>query len=126
MNSVFTDEEHRILLAALEREKQVCREYDQEHDSENKLAPIVKRIERKVYDLQNQDADLKRHFLAAEEPEWDPENRFHRCPSCRRRIHEYHGFCKHCGKKIDWQPLMKKRKKEAEIRGQKEGRKKAR
>ena len=110
MNSVFTDEEHRILLAALEREKQVCREYDQEHDSENKLVPIVKRIERKVYDLQNQDADLKRHFLAAEEPEWDPENRFHRCPSCRRRIHEYHGFCKHCGKKIDWQPLMKKRK----------------
>ena len=81
MNSVFTDEEHRILLAALEREKQVCREYDQEHDSENKLAPIVKRIERKVYDLQNQDADLKRHFLAAEEPEWDPENRFHRRPA---------------------------------------------
>lgn len=69
--------------------------------------------------------ELYHHFVAAQEPEWDSKNRFWRCPSCKRRIHEYHGFCKHCGKKVDWMPLMKKRKKEAEIRGRKD-RKKAR
>ena len=113
MNSIFTDQEHRILLSAIGRERKICEECDREIGDNDgyMLVPIV---------------DLKRHFLVATEPEWGQKNRFHRCPSCKRRIHEYHGFCKHCGKKIDWQPLMKKRKKEAEIRGRKEDRKKAR
>lgn len=67
--------------------------------------------------------ELYHHFVAAQEPEWDSKNRFWRCPSCKRRILEYHGFCKHCGKKVDWMPLMKKRKKEAEIRGRKDRKK---
>lgn len=128
MNSIFTDQEHRILLSAISRERKVCEECDREIGDNDgyMLVPIVDSIERKVYEIQHQDVDLKKHFLVATEPEWDQKNRFHRCPSCKRRIHEYHGFCKHCGKKIDWQPLMKKRKKEAEICGRKEDRKKAR
>ena len=128
MNSIFTDKEHRILLSAISRERKVCEECDREIEDKDgyMLVPIVDGIERKVYEIQHQDVDLKKHFLVATEPEWDQKNRFYRCPSCKRRIHEYHGFCKYCGKKIDWQPLMKKRKKEAEIRGRKEDRKKAR
>lgn len=79
----------------------------------------------KVRDMYWGRDEVSLHFITATEPEWDNKNRFWRCPSCKRRIHEYHGFCKHCGKKVDWIPLMKKRKKEAEIRGRKD-RKKAR
>lgn len=130
MNSVlFTDIEHRILLAALGREKEVCKQVNEEMgevDSDGiDLVKVVESIEQKVYGIQHEDANLKKHFLTATEPEWDSKNRFWRCPSCKRRIHEYHGFCKHCGKKVDWMPLMKKRKKEAEIRDRKD-RKKAR
>lgn len=130
MNSVlFTDIEHRILLAALGREKEVCKQVNEEMgevDSDGiDLVKVVESIEQKVYGIQHEDTNMKKHFLTATEPEWDSKNRFWRCPSCKRRIHEYHGFCKHCGKKVDWMPLMKKRKKEAEIRDRKD-RKKAR
>lgn len=113
MNSIFTDQEHRILLSAIGRERKICEECDREIGDNDgyMLVPIVDSIERKVYEIQHQDADLKKHFLVATEPEWDGKNRFWRCPSCKRRIHEYHGHCKHCGKKINWQPLMKKIKK---------------
>lgn len=50
MNSIFTDEEHRILLSAISRERKVCEECDRELDGNDgyALVPIVDSIERKV------------------------------------------------------------------------------
>ena len=131
MSSLFTFEEHSILLSALARERKVCEKLDEEPSPEGRekpspLLPILDSIERKVYELQHNEVDLKKHYLVATLPEWDDKNKFWRCPSCKRRIHEYHTYCKHCGKQVDWMPLMQKRKKEAEIRGRKEKRKAAR
>lgn len=80
MNSIFTDQEHRILLSAISRERKVCEECDREIGDNDgyMLVPIVDSIERKVYEIQHQDVDLKKHFLVATEPEWDQKNRFHR------------------------------------------------
>lgn len=131
MNEFFTDKEYRLLLSALSRELKVCIDLDNDKTvpagpNTIKLAPIMDSISYKLHQLQYGKDEMSMHYLRDQEPDWDAKNRFWRCPSCKRRIHEYHGFCKHCGKKIDWQPLMKKRKKEAEIRGRKEDRKKAR
>ncbi|HJB95855.1 MAG TPA: hypothetical protein H9765_09620 [Candidatus Mediterraneibacter intestinigallinarum] len=41
------------------------------------------------------------------------------CPCCHHRISEYHEHCHWCGARVGWSDLMKKRKKEAEIRGKK-------
>lgn len=121
MNEVFTDKEYRLLLSALRREYDVCDKIDNDRTmpvgpDTVKLVPIVNSISAKLHHLQYRTDEMSMHYLRDQEPEWDGKNRFYRCPSCKRRIHEYHGFCKHCGKKIDWQPLMKKRKKEAEIK----------
>lgn len=142
MNNIFTDDEYDILSSALRKELRTCKEHDGDSlpPGCKELTPIVISAMGKLQKLQyctgfnilqnstctDQNVDLEEHFLVATEPMRDEKNRFWRCPSCKRRIHEYHGYCKHCGKKVDWQPLMKKRKKEAEIRGRKEDRKKAR
>ena len=41
------------------------------------------------------------------------------CPCCHHRISEYHEHCHWCGARVGWSDLMKKRKKEAEVRGKK-------
>lgn len=51
---VFSDREHRILLSALSREMEVCKKVDAENkDAPYPLVPVVKSIERKVYELQH-------------------------------------------------------------------------
>lgn len=50
---MFTDKEYRILLAALGREKKICKQVDKEliHEPcENTLVDICKSIERKIHD----------------------------------------------------------------------------
>lgn len=124
---IFTDDEHRILLAALGREEKVCIKEDQEAEEAGApgkpLLPMVRSIQKKVSNLQKMNESLEEHFLTATEPEWDSKNIFWRCPSCKRRIQERHSFCKHCGKKMDWMPLIEKRKKEAEVHGRKDRKK---
>lgn len=54
--SFFSDKEHRILLSALRRERQVCEAIDRQYMHEpydELLTDICKSIERKVYDLQH-------------------------------------------------------------------------
>lgn len=54
MNSIFTDQEHRILLSAIGRERKICEECDREIGDNDgyMLVPIVDSIERKVYEMQ--------------------------------------------------------------------------
>lgn len=50
---VFTDEEHRILLAAMAREEQICRKTDEEYDGGKQLTKIVDSIFHKIHVLQH-------------------------------------------------------------------------
>lgn len=54
--SFFTDKEHRILLSALRRERQVCEAIDRQYMHEPYdvlLTDICKSIEKKVHDIQH-------------------------------------------------------------------------
>ena len=52
MYEVFSDQEHRILLAALGRERKVCEKIDKEDDS-YMLREIMDSIEAKVHKMQH-------------------------------------------------------------------------
>lgn len=49
---LFTDEEYRILLKALSREREVCEKVDRDCGDEHKLIRIMDSIERKVRNIQ--------------------------------------------------------------------------
>ena len=49
---LFTDEEYRILLKALSREREVCEKVDKDCGDEHKLIRIMDSIERKVRNIQ--------------------------------------------------------------------------
>lgn len=49
---LFTDEEYRILLKALSREREVCEKVDSDCGDEHKLIRIMDSIERKVKKIQ--------------------------------------------------------------------------
>lgn len=48
----FTDDEYRILLSALSRERQVCEKVDEECECEKSLTMIMDSIERKIKAVQ--------------------------------------------------------------------------
>ena len=48
----FTDDEYRILLSALSRERQVCEKVDNECDGDKNLTMIMDSIERKIKAIQ--------------------------------------------------------------------------
>lgn len=48
----FTDDEYRILLSALSRERQVCEKVDIECEGEKNLTMIMDSIERKINTVQ--------------------------------------------------------------------------
>lgn len=53
---MFTDKEHRILLSAIRRERDVCKKVDQEscrEPYEISLVAVCDSIERKVHDIQH-------------------------------------------------------------------------
>ncbi len=36
-------------------------------------------------------------------PQWDPDEREHRCPSCGEKVESYVGsYCSGCGRRLDW------------------------
>ena len=49
----FTDEEYRILLSALSRERKLCEEVDEGFEHGIPLVPIVDSIERKIKAIQH-------------------------------------------------------------------------
>lgn len=48
----FTDEEYRILLSALSRERKLCEEIDKRFEHGIPIVPIVDSIERKIKAIQ--------------------------------------------------------------------------
>ena len=48
----FTDDEYRILLSALSRERQVCEKVDKECEGDKNLTMIMDNIERKIKVIQ--------------------------------------------------------------------------
>lgn len=48
----FTDDEYRILLSALSRERQVCEKVDAECKGKKNLTMIMDSIERKIKTIQ--------------------------------------------------------------------------
>lgn len=52
INDYFTDDEYRILLAALGREKRVCKHIDRKYDGVVNLVDIMDSIEKKIRDIQ--------------------------------------------------------------------------
>ena len=48
----FTDEEYRILLSALNRERKVCEKVDEDCGHEHKLMRIMDSIDRKIKEIQ--------------------------------------------------------------------------
>lgn len=53
----FTDNEYRILLAAISRERDVCKKVDTAISGGIPLVPIVDSIERKIKKLQEKEAE---------------------------------------------------------------------
>lgn len=51
-DSFFTDEEYRILLKALSREREVCEKVDMDCGEDHKLIRIMNSIEKKIKDIQ--------------------------------------------------------------------------
>ena len=51
-NNYFSDEEYRILLSALAREREVCKKVDRDCGGEPRLLRIVESIERKIAKMQ--------------------------------------------------------------------------
>lgn len=49
---LFTDEEYRILLKALSREREVCEKVDRDCGDDHKLIHIMNGIEKKVKEIQ--------------------------------------------------------------------------
>lgn len=63
---MFTDEEYRILLTAMGREKKICKQVDKElvpEPGQDTLVDICKSIERKLHDAQYKyrDHDLRKN-----------------------------------------------------------------
>ena len=53
---MFTDKEHRILLAAMRRERNICEEVDRKtirEPYEDSLLDICNSIDKKIYDIQH-------------------------------------------------------------------------
>lgn len=48
----FTDQEYRILLVALRREREVCEKVDKDCSEEHKLIHIMNSIEKKIRNIQ--------------------------------------------------------------------------
>lgn len=48
----FTDDEYRILLSALSRERKVCEKIDAECEGDKNLTMIMDSIERKIKTIQ--------------------------------------------------------------------------
>lgn len=48
----FTDEEYRILLKALSREREVCENVEMNRGDDHKLIQIMNEIEKKIKDIQ--------------------------------------------------------------------------
>lgn len=96
----FTDAEHRILLSALSREREVCRKMDEEStEGGTRLVPIVDGIERKVNGLQHRPKPacwIQKDGNRRECPRCGvvsmiamyPTGRSDYCPNCGERLHE--------------------------------------
>lgn len=52
VKNYFTDEEYRILLSALRREREVCEKVDKDCGEEHKLIHILNSIEKKIHKIQ--------------------------------------------------------------------------
>lgn len=51
-SSFFTDEEYRIVLKALSREREICEKVDMDCGDDHKLIRIMDSIERKIRNIQ--------------------------------------------------------------------------
>lgn len=58
MKPVFTDEEHRILLSAMSREKTICERIDKEEAGPVSLTELCNSILGKIYKLQHHGIDI--------------------------------------------------------------------
>lgn len=54
----FTDEEYRILLKALSREREICERVDRDCGDDHKLIRIMNSIEKKVKEIQYGKAEI--------------------------------------------------------------------
>ena len=84
MGTIFTDEEYRILLSALSRERKICEKIDAEMPGEVSLVKLMNNIERKISRIQYQNKDTnteRKGVLILDAPECciTPEGRV-RCP----------------------------------------------
>lgn len=70
---IFTDDEYRILLSALSRERKVCEKVS-EDCSDKKLIHIVKRIEKKIKAIQQGKMDVGHDFDLKVEYNFDLKN----------------------------------------------------
>lgn len=52
MKTYFTDEEYRILLKSLSREREICERVDRDCGDDHKLIRIMNSIEKKVKKIQ--------------------------------------------------------------------------
>lgn len=52
INKVFTDNEYRILLSELSRERKICKEIDSKNSNGTCLVNLVNSIERKIKNIQ--------------------------------------------------------------------------
>lgn len=59
----FTDDEYRILLSALSRERQVCEKVDAECGGEKNLSMIMDSIERKIKTIQYKGERVNGHCV---------------------------------------------------------------
>ena len=66
LEPIFTDQEHRLLLCAIGKEKKICRRIDREYRKKypddkdvELLTPVIESIEAKVYRLQHPYNELR-------------------------------------------------------------------
>lgn len=52
MKEYFTDPEYRIVLKALNREREICERVDRDCGDDHKLILIMNSIEKKIKDIQ--------------------------------------------------------------------------
>lgn len=67
MGKYFTDSEYRLLLAALAREKEVCKQVNKESDGVLDLNEEMRSLEKKIIDVQ-----YNLHLIKIKKTEFDP------------------------------------------------------
>lgn len=100
----FNDEERRMFLRAMARERVVCEEADRNYPQEESLTSICDSIVKKV----NQAVSVRHgHWIVSNKSSWS------QCSVCKRHflyVWDYENAderCRHCGAKMDEPMEMK-------------------